>query len=250
MKTYDSFDDYPQHSVLTSILLHILPGGLVTLGMIVFKPLFDASGYPPLLVFLLAVVLIDLPVMWGILLYRGWKQNGRLSLGGFLFYREKLPWGKFALFFIGTFVVTYLLIMLVTPVTSFMTERVFFGLPDWMFFEEQTQYQTYPKIVLVVVFSLQLILTGIVLPWTEELYFRGYLLPRIARYKRWAPLIGGLLFGLYHCWQPFGFFSVFLLGTVLNYLVWWQRDLRLSIWLHITANVMTRLIFLFAALSM
>jgi membrane protease YdiL (CAAX protease family) len=88
------------------------------------------------------------------------------------------------------------------------------------------------------------------LPWVEELYFRGYLLPRISRYKWWAPVISGLFFGLYHSWQPFNFLAVFLLGAALSTIVMWKRDIRLSISLHVLANVFARLAFLMVALSM
>ena len=119
-----------------------------------------------------------------------------------------------------------------------------------MFLEEQSQYHAYAKNILVITFTFQLVLTGFVLPWVEELYFRGYLLPRISRYGSWTPLIGGLFFGLYHSWQLFGFFTVFLLGTALGYVVMWKRDIRLSISLHIFANALARLTFLMVALSM
>ena len=241
---------YPQQSLLKSTGLHILPGALVTLGFILFKPLLDASGYPPLFAFLLAILFVDLPMMWGIMLYEGWKKNGRLSLDGVVLFRDKLTWKRFLLVFIGAFVLAYLMIMLATPLTGILTTRVFSGLPQWMFLEEQSQYQAYAKNVLIMVFTFQLVLTGVVLPWTEELYFRGYLLPRITRFGKWAPLISGVLFGLYHSWQPFGFFSVLLLGVVLGYVVWKTRDIRLSIGLHIAANAFVRLAFLLAAISM
>jgi membrane protease YdiL (CAAX protease family) len=250
MKTASPIHMYPQQSLMKSIILHILPGALVTLGFILLKPLLDSSGYPPLLAFLLAILLIDLPVMWGIMLYEGWKMNGHLSLDQVVLYREKLPWKKFTGFFVGAFIVTYLLITLANPITTLLAEQVFSGLPGWMFLDGQSQYYAFPKSVLVTVFTFQLLLTGLVLPWTEELYFRGYLLPRITRYGKWAPLIGGLLFGLYHSWQAFGFVSIFLLGAMLGYLVWWQRDIRLSTSLHIAANALARLAFLFAALAM
>ena len=119
-----------------------------------------------------------------------------------------------------------------------------------MFLEEQKQYESYTKGVLIAIFSFQLVLTGVILPWIEELYFRGYLLPRISRYGMWSPLIGGLFFGLYHSWQLFGFATVFLLGAVLGYVVWKTRDIRLSISLHVFANAFARLVFLMAALTM
>jgi membrane protease YdiL (CAAX protease family) len=76
------------------------------------------------------------------------------------------------------------------------------------------------------------------------------LLPRISRYKWWAPVIGGLFFGLYHMWQPFGFLTVFVLGAALGYIVMWKQDVRLSIGLHIFANAFARLAFLMVALAM
>ena len=240
----------PSHHLLQSFLLHITPGVLTTVAFILFKPMLDLIGYPPLLAFLMAILLIDLPVLLGIMFYEGNKLNGRLSLNGVVLYREKVSWSMFALIFIGAFVVVFLLITLITPINTFLTEQLFSGLPKWMFLEEQSQYQAYAKNILVITFTFQLVLTGFVLPWVEELYFRGYLLPRISRYGSWTPLIGGLFFGLYHSWQLFGFFTVFLLGTALGYVVMWKRDIRLSISLHIFANAFARLTFLMVALSM
>ena len=242
--------EYPQHSLVKSTLLHILPGVLATITFLVLKPLLDSSGYPPLAAFLLAVLLVDLPVMVGILLHEGKKHNGRLSLDGVILYREKVSWKVFALVFIVAFIVLFGLITLVTPITSLLTDTVFSGLPGWLFLDEQTQYDPFGKRELIIVFVFQLVLTGIILPWVEELYFRGYLMPRISRYGRWAPLISGLLFGLYHSWQLFGFATVFLLGTALGYIVWWKRDIRLSISLHVFANTLARLVFLMAAIQM
>jgi hypothetical protein len=71
--------DFPQHLLLKSFGLHVLPGVLTTVAFLAFKPLLDASSYPPLLAFLLAVLLVDLPVLLGVMLYAGKKRNGRYS---------------------------------------------------------------------------------------------------------------------------------------------------------------------------
>ena len=76
------------------------------------------------------------------------------------------------------------------------------------------------------------------------------MLPRLSRRGRWAPLLGGLFFGLYHVWQLFGFPTVFLLGTALGYVVWWKREIRISIGLHVFANVLIRFMALMTALTM
>ena len=70
MNTYTS-TEIPQHTLLKSNLLHVIPGMLTTLAFIFLKPAFDLSGYPPLLAFLLAVLFVDLPVLLGIMLYEG-----------------------------------------------------------------------------------------------------------------------------------------------------------------------------------
>jgi len=239
-----------QHTLFKSLGLHILPGALTTAAFLALKPLLDTSGYPPLLAFLLAVTLVDLPVLLGVMLVAGKRQNGRYSLKDVVLYRDKVSWTTFALVFVGTFVAVYILMMLVAPLSNALAGSAFSWLPDWMFLEEQTQYQAYARNTLVVTFALQLVLTGVVLPGVEERCLRGYLLPRLSRYGRWAPFLGGLFFGLYHVWQLFSFPTLFLLGTALGAVVWWKRDIRISIGLHVLANASMRLMFLMTALAM
>jgi hypothetical protein len=86
---------------------------------------------------MLAVFLIDLPVMSVILHFEGKKINGRFGPDGVVLYREKASWKKFALVFKRVFVVIYLL---VSPISTYLTEKVFSGLPDWMNLEERTKY--------------------------------------------------------------------------------------------------------------
>ena len=239
-----------QHSLPKSILLHIIPGILTTFALVMFKPLVDLTGFPPLLAFLIAVLLIDIPVMVGVMLNEGKKINGQFSIEGVVLYRAKVSWKTFALVFIGAFVVLYLIIMLATPLSSILADALFSWLPEWFFFDDAAQYEGYAKNILILAFTLQLAITGVILPWVEELYFRGYLLPRISRYGGWAPLIGGLLFGLYHGWQLFGWVGVSLLGAGLGYVVWWKKDLRLGISLHVVANALVRFVLLMSIITM
>ncbi|MBI9050806.1 MAG: CPBP family intramembrane metalloprotease [Anaerolineaceae bacterium] len=240
----------PQHSLIKSFLYHLLPGVFTALAFFIFHSLLKASGNPPLLAFLLMVVLVDLPIQLGILLMAGKKRNGRLSLQGILAYQEKLTWKKFTLIFAGAFVVIYALIMLITPINTWLMNTVFSGLPAWMLLEEQSQYLSYGKQLLIGLFTAQLVITGLILPWVEECYFRGFLLPRLSRFGKWAAVFSGFFFACYHVWQPQGFLAVLLLGTALAGLTLWQRDLRLPISLHVLANAAARLVFLFAAISM
>jgi uncharacterized protein len=239
-----------QHALVKSLLLHVTPGILVTTVFLFLKPLLDSTGYPPLLAFLLAVLLVDIPFMLGVMLNEGKRLNGRYSLEGVVLYREKVSWKTFAWVFVAAFVGLYFLIMLSAPIGSLLAEIVFSWVPEWVFIDDAARYEPYAKNVLVVVFTLHLLITGIALPWVEELYFRGYLMPRISRFGKWTPLIGAAFFGSYHVWQLYGYAGVFLLGAGLSYVVWWKKDIRLSISLHVFANALMRVAILVGVLAM
>ncbi len=133
------------HSLIKSFFLHVTPGILVTMTFLLLKPLLDSTGYPPLLAFLLAVLLIDIPFMLGVMLNEGKKLNGRFSLEGVVLFREKVSWKTFAWVFVVAFVAMYLLIMLSAPLGSLMSKSVFAWVPEWIFIDDATQYEGYAK---------------------------------------------------------------------------------------------------------
>jgi uncharacterized protein len=75
-------------------------------------------------------------------------------------------------------------------------------------------------------------------PIAEELYFRGFLLPRLSPLGPWAPLLNAVLFSLYHLWLPWQNLSRILLILPLAYCVWWKRNLYLGILAHCAINVL------------
>ena len=70
---------------------------------------------------------------------------------------------------------------------------------------------------------------------SEELGWRGYLLPRMGYAGKWSPLLHSFLFALYHMWTPWMIITR-TLGTLP--LVWAakRRSLYLSMAVHITVN--------------
>lgn len=240
----------PHQSLGKSILLHIAPGLVTLAALIGIKPLTEKMGFPPLMAFLVAVLLIDIPFMVGVMLAEGKKLNGRLSLKGIILFRRKTGWKAFTLVFIGGFALLYLAITLSAPINDVVTKTAFTWLPDWFYFDDPGQYEGFSRNTLLIVFTLQLVITGFILPWVEELYFRGFLLPRMSGLRAWAPLVSGLLFGFYHAWQLYGWVGVSLLGIGLGYIVWWKKDVRLGISLHVLANAIVRIMLLMQVLSM
>jgi membrane protease YdiL (CAAX protease family) len=240
---------YPQYSLLRVFGLSVIPGILVALVFAVLTPVVSSFDYPPILAFLLAVLLIGLPFELGTMLYLGKKENNRYSLQGIVLYRESIPAWQYLVIIPIAFVVTFAALSLLLPVESSFAGRLFAFLPDWVFMDDAGQYASYNQTSLMVIFILAVFVRGIAIPIVEELYFRGFLLPRISRFKVWAPVIGGLFFAVYHIWQPMAFLTVFVTGIILGAIVQWKRNVYLSIALHMLANTISAVMALMLVLG-
>lgn len=227
--------DVEQHSLVKSIILHLLPGVLILLFFIIVAPIIERMKAPAMLAFLLAITFVLIPFQLGYLLYQGKKRNGRLSLRGIVLYREPMPgWQYVALglpCLIWLFVIPFVVF---PPIDNYLIEKFFSWLPDWFFFmaeftENLDQYSLSSMLLLGI---LQLVVGAVPGPLVEELYYRGYLLPRISRLGKWAPLINTVLFSLYHftsLWQNPSRIIAFL---PLVYAVWRKKNIYLGIIVH------------------
>ena len=76
------------------MVLHLLPGALITLFFALTAPLARGLGLPSLLAILLAIPVVLIPFELGYLLREGKRRNGRLSLEGVVLYRQPVPPGN------------------------------------------------------------------------------------------------------------------------------------------------------------
>ena len=72
--------DIEQHSLLKSVILHLLPGILIFLFFIILTPILTEKGFPTLFCLFLAVMLVLIPFELGYILYQAKKKNKTLSL--------------------------------------------------------------------------------------------------------------------------------------------------------------------------
>jgi membrane protease YdiL (CAAX protease family) len=129
------------------------------------------------------------------------------------------------------------------PTNSFLIEGLFAWLPDWFFGFAQSPDQ-YSQTVLLSVSVLALVINGILAPVVEELYFRGYLLPRLAWMPRWAPVVSGLLFSLYHTFTPWEQLPRLLVVIPLGYVLQRNRNIYWGMIVHCTFNTMCMVMLL------
>jgi uncharacterized protein len=85
-------------------------------------------------------------------------------------------------------------------------------------------------------------INGLLGPIVEELYFRGYLLPRMERFGRWAPLINVSLFSLYHFWSPWQLVARIVGFGPTVYAVRRKRNVYLGMVVHCSLNTLSVLL--------
>lgn len=223
-----------QHSLARSILLHLLPGIAILAVYVALQPVAASFGFPALFALLAAVLLAGIPLQLGHLLVLGSRRNGRWSLEGIVVLRERLRPRQYALLVPLLLIWSFLCYGLLSPASDFLSRTAFGWLPTW-FFRDDFSHVSRP--ILLATVALLLVLNGVVAPVVEELYFRGYLLPRLARFGRWAPVVSLVLFTLYHVWQPWLYPTLLVALFPLITAVWRTRSVRLGIITHCALNL-------------
>jgi membrane protease YdiL (CAAX protease family) len=231
------------------VVLHILPGAAqMTAYAVLARPML-AAGAPRALPFLAAVVVAGLPCMLAVLLrarVRG--ESGRLTGHHVIGNRQPMPLYQYVALYVPLLALALGLLLATAPLNRMLAEKVFFWLPDYL--QPNWQPPAPPAHALVLLgLVLQVVIDGVVAPVTEEVYFRGYLLPRMTYLSGWAPAVNALLFALQHFWQPYYWVLIFLHSVSLTYVVWWKRNIYIAILLHGSANTFAAVLALVGFLA-
>ncbi len=226
------------HTAWESIALHLVPGALLTAVYFLIAPTVVRAGYPPLMALLICILVILIPFELGVLLYHGRKLNGSFSLRGVVLNREPIPAWQYFVFVPLLFLWLGAAFTLLGPVDSFMSRQVFAWVPVWAMpsaLAPNASQLSHTALLYTAIAGL--VLNGIAGPVVEELYFRGFLLPRIPAGRAWAPLINILLFSLYHFFSPWQNITRIIGLLPLVYVVSWKRNLYLGMITHVLGNL-------------
>jgi uncharacterized protein len=227
-----------QHPIGLSIFLHLFPGLVLLAGFILLGPVIVASGLPSLLAIIIVDAFIVLPLMAGILIYASRNKSSKSKNVPVIGYRKKLKWHWFTILFIATLLWAVLSFILLAPIADFLRTDVFFWVPAWFDLGDYIlNPDSYTSGSIIMTWILGLIVTSIAAPVIEELYFRGYLLPRIDRYGAWAPLINVVLFTVYHFWSLWFVPTRVVALLPLVYVVWLKRSIYIAIIVHVLLNL-------------
>jgi membrane protease YdiL (CAAX protease family) len=230
---------FEQHSLPYSVALHLYPGLVILALYLIAAPRVSALGYPPLLALLIAAVVGVGLLQSGhlLILWMARERRGSAHTMAILMWRvPRAPLWYYIVVPVGLIVIAFVVLVLTGPLDQWMLSMMPW-LPKWYNFGDPELYSGYAPEAIRTTLRLRLVIDGLLLPPIEELYFRGYLMPRISRYGRWTPVVHHALFTMYHFWQPFNYPTIFLGILPVTYVVWKTRDIRYSIVAHVLVNV-------------
>jgi membrane protease YdiL (CAAX protease family) len=233
-------DQIEKLSTTKSVILHLLPGILVGCFYFLAQQPIANMGYPSIVALILAFAFILIPIELGYLFYQGKKKTGRFTLQGIISYRYSIPWWQYLVWVLIIFIAVGAIFTLLKPVDTFLQGKLF----SWMPEPNYGLDGSYSRKTLIVTYSLVFIFVAVLSPLVEELYFRGYLLPRMK--GKYVPLFHSFLFAIQHVFTPWmiitrtlGFLPI-LFGVK-------KKNIYIGMIVHIlcnTINVVTGIAFI------
>ena len=229
-----------QHHLAWSVFLHLFPGIALTAFILLVAPVMEAWRVPTVFALFLGIPLVIVPIELGTLLTHARRTTGSFSLERTVVYRERIPVRRLVPMTILLFAWFAAFLVLATAVLDeWIAARFFAWVPDAIlqFSAVDQAGESAPIGVLIALVVVAVVFNGVVGPVTEELYFRGYLLPRIDRLGRWAPVLNTVLFSLYHLWTPWQNLTRIIGLLPMVWLAWRRRSTQLAIAAHVTINL-------------
>jgi hypothetical protein len=219
-------------SIPSMILLHLFPGIIMLLVTFLFSSPVIGINFPLYLSLMMAIILGLIPTELGIIKFFSWKTKNKMK--DIILFKEKIPLKKSLPLIIISSIISVVGLLILPEFESQLWGQTFDFIPNWFRIDSlNIAEMKYLKLTLV----LNLLFNGFFGPLTEELYFRGFLLPRMKIFGKLAPLINVILFSLYHFTTPWAIISRILATTPLVYSVWTNKNIKIGIFVHCGLNI-------------
>jgi uncharacterized protein len=231
------------------IALHLIPGAIFTAFVVVAATALDRWGVDPSFALFVGIGLVLAPLELGYLALYARRTAGSWSPMHAVEFRESVP--RRRVLSMGAALIAWFMACLVVSlvvVDRWLADTVFAWLPQALLqFSTVDESGANPTgLVLVALLACALLFNGVVGPVTEELYFRGHLLPRMKQYGRITPVLHTVLFAVYHFFSPWRWPAIVIGFLPITWVAWRTRSVVVSIVAHVTINMVT-VAFLFAA---
>jgi hypothetical protein len=220
------------------IALHLVPGFIFAGFFFVLSRIFIQQGFTGYLALLIAIPACLAPMELGVMLYWSARTTGRRSLSGAIVYRSPGTALDYTVLPLLLFLCGGVLLIAVNPISQYLDAHLTVWLPAWtsqaaLITDLANSSPTQQTIAL----GLGVLLSGFLAPLVEELYFRGFLLPRMEHLGWVAPLLNAFLFAIYHFYFPGNVPGIFLVFLPIAYVVMLKKNWRIGAVTHSFINL-------------
>ena len=241
----DSETNFVQFNYLQILLYHLLPGLPILIISVIFSSPKWGFGLPIDISLMLAIAFGLIPTQWMIMFLEAKKNS--IKIREVIHFTEKTKIAT-VIFLALPCIIFALFVFIVLAPKEHAIWAIFNWVPNWFRLDRFNPAEQ-QKGVRILSLVLTFIFNGLLGPITEEIYSRGFLLPRMEKLGVAAPLINVTLFSLYHLFSPWENISRILGLTPFVYTVWFKKNIRIGVVVHCTMNLLSCVATLFSLIN-
>ena len=228
-----------RHSWMLTVWLHLLPGIPIALAFWSIGWLArDTPGWIALYTLTITAVAVELPLLMVLtryLIHRERQAGVLVEAEEGLPYRRRQPVWIWVLA-TALIVCAAVLNMAGTPALTAPFSSMRALAPEWavlafepsVFARAIAASSTFFWLMWLASFPALMLAGGI----AQEIYFRGYLLPRMPRAGLVTPVANAVLFSVFHLTSPWSIVARLPYVIIFSLMAWWRKSLNLVIWIH------------------
>lgn len=216
------------------LILHLFPGVMLSVIYVFVLKLGILNEYPKVVALGLASMLSIVPIELGYLFYVAKKEERSFNIFKILGLKGKMNVKEYILYTLFLLIIAGAVMVVLKPITKFMQSTILSWIPSWYNYVEDVSRFNRKSIVITII--VEFLFFTLIVPITEEFYFRGYLLTRMKWMGKYSVILNSVLFAIYHFWSPWLIVPRIIALTPLFYYVYKKNSLKLGIFVHCLAN--------------
>lgn len=216
--------------------LHLLPGIPLVVVFGIFAALLVPLNIPNLFALMIATLFVEVPLLWAIMIRYGKREFGtEFKITKLFPWRNPVPFWHYLVIGIPLILLSMIIAMGFTPaISNILLDALFGWVPDWFIFsQDPSMFSALSQELRIIMWVGGLLVMAILGGATQELYFRGFLLPRMAHLGHASVPLNAGLFAMFHMTSPWSWPGFALMAWPWAGAANWKKSIAFPIFLHV-----------------
>ena len=224
--------------------LYFIPG-IIPMVLLVLFYFIGNSNAPSILVLIIIDFLITIPVMLYLMTKSQLLPFRFGVIKSMLKKQQSLGFWRFTCIVFVSLMWAIIVFQLMKPVSDFVQSTLFDWVPNWFKLEDYLIHSALYDTETIKITFLLVTVASIIIPFCEEVYFRGFLLLKKEKATKLPVFRNTVLFSAYHLWSPWLLLTRVVATYPINYFVWKRKNIFLSITVHCTLNIVGDVVLIY-----